>query len=104
MTAQPPKKPTPALSLVARLWRGYLKAHWPWLVLAALLMVIEGSTLGILSYALQPMFDRVLVGRDADAIWLIGGGIMALFVIRAVAGVSQRIILTRVAQLTTTTM
>ncbi|MEL6798984.1 MAG: ABC transporter ATP-binding protein [Pseudomonadota bacterium] len=104
MTAQTPKKPTSAVALVARLWRGYLKAHWPWLVAAALLMVIEGSTLGILSYTLQPMFDRVLVGRDADAIWLIGGGIMALFVIRAVAGVTQRIIMTRVAQLTTTQM
>ncbi|NNK67194.1 MAG: ABC transporter ATP-binding protein [Rhodobacteraceae bacterium] len=67
-------------------------------------MIIEGSTLGILSYTLQPMFDRVLVGRDADAVWLIGGAIMALFCIRAVAGVSQRIILTRVGQLSTTQM
>jgi ATP-binding cassette subfamily B protein/subfamily B ATP-binding cassette protein MsbA len=94
----------PAIGLVVRLWHGYLKRHWRWLILAVVLMIIEGSTLGILSYTLQPMFDRVLVGRDADAVWLIGGAIMALFCIRAVAGVSQRIILTRVGQLSTTQM
>ena len=93
-----------AAALVRRLWRDYLYEHWPWLLLATLLMAIEGSTLGVLSYSLQPMFDRVLVGREADAIWLIGGGIMGLFCMRAVAGVSQRIILTRVGQLSTTVL
>ncbi len=93
---------TRALPLLGRLWRGYLVHHWVWLVAATILMIIEGSTLGILSYSLQPMFDRVLIGKDADAIWLIGGGIMALFIIRAVAGVGQRIILVRVGQISTT--
>ncbi|MEL6645835.1 MAG: ABC transporter ATP-binding protein [Pseudomonadota bacterium] len=104
MTKDAPAHPTSALALLARLWREYLKAHWRWLIAAAVLMVIEGSTLGILSYTLQPMFDRVLIGRDADAVWLIGGAIMALFVIRAVSGVGQRVILTRVGQLSTTRM
>ncbi|MEM9031405.1 MAG: ABC transporter ATP-binding protein [Pseudomonadota bacterium] len=93
-----------ALSLVRRLWRDYLFEHWPWLLLATVLMGIEGSTLGVLSYALQPMFDRVLVGQEIDAVWLIGGGIMALFCIRAVAGVAQRIILTRVGFVSTTAL
>lgn len=93
---------TRALPLLRRLWSGYLVAHWPWLAGATLLMIIEGSTLGVLSYSLQPMFDRVLIGRDADAIWLIGAGIMALFCIRAVAGIGQRIILMRVGQISTT--
>ena len=91
-----------AFPLLGRLWRGYLVQHWRWLAVATLLMVIEGSALGILSYSLQPMFDRVLVGRDAGAIWLIGGGIMGLFFVRAFAGVTQRIILTRVGSKSTT--
>ncbi len=95
---------TRALALIGRLWRDYLVRHWPWLAVATLLMSIEGSTLGILSYTLQPMFDRVLVGKDQGAIWLIGGGIMGLFCIRAVAGMAQRVILTRVGQVSTTAM
>ncbi len=95
---------TRAIPLLGRLWRGYLQQHWPWLLAATSLMFVEGSTLGILSYSLQPMFDRVLIGRDADAIWLIGGGIMALFIIRAMAGFGQRVILVRVGQISTTSL
>ncbi len=104
MTQPDPKTDARALPLLGRLWREYLKKHWPWLVAAAVLMTIEGSMLGVLSYALQPMFDRVLVGGDEAFIYILGGGITALFCIRAVAGVSQRIILTRVGQISVAEM
>lgn len=102
MTTSP--LPPSSMSLIGRLWRDYVSAYWPSLGLASGLMVIEGSTLGFLSYMLQPMFDRVFIGGEAGAIWWVGGAIMALFVIRAVTGVGQRVLLTRVAQLTSTTM
>ncbi|WP_238538245.1 ABC transporter ATP-binding protein [Oceaniovalibus guishaninsula] len=89
---------------MGRLWREYVARHWPWLAVAVLLMVVEGSTLGLLSYTLQPMFDRVFVDGDVGAMWWVGGVILSLFVIRAVTGVAQRVILTRVAQLTSTDM
>ncbi|MEM9342105.1 MAG: ABC transporter ATP-binding protein [Pseudomonadota bacterium] len=93
---------TRATQLVARFWHTYLKQHWRWLVAATLLMMAEGSTLGLLSYSLEPMFDRVLVGGDGSALYLIGGAIMALFLVRAIAGIGQRTILTRVAQISVT--
>ena len=99
-----PETPPSATGLIGRLWRGYLKRHWPWLLVATALMMIEGSTLGFLSYALEPMFDRVLVGRDESMIYVIGGAIMALFVIRAATGVAHRVILTRVGQISVTDM
>ena len=81
----------------ARLWRGYLGAHLWWIVLAAILMVIEGSTLGLLSYMLQPMFDLVFVEGRESAIWFVAIGIFSLFAIRAVTGLAQRVIMTRVS-------
>ena len=90
--------------LMMRLWRDYVSKHWPWLALATLLMMIEGSTLGLLSWMLQPMFDRVFVAGDAGAMWWVGGAIMGLFVVRAVTGVAQKVVLTRVAQRTSTDM
>jgi len=91
-------------ALMGRLWRDYVRRHWRWLLAAAVLMVAEGSTLGLLSWMLQPMFDRVFVAGDGSAIWWVGGAIFALFVVRAVTGVLNRVILTRVAQLTSTRM
>ncbi len=80
-----------------RLWQEYLGAHKWWLLFAALLMVIEGSTLGLLSYMLQPMFDQVFVAKRAEAIWFVAFGIFGLFAVRAVAGVTQRVIMTRIS-------
>ena len=85
-------------SLFARLWRDYLRRYWPRMTLASLLMVVEGSTLAILSWMLKPLFDRVFVGRDTAAIWWVGGIILALFLIRAATYVATRAILTSVQQ------
>ena len=90
-----PDRPT---GMFARLWRDYLRPYWPRMTVAAVLMVIEGSTLAILSWMLKPLFDRVFVGRDDTAIWWVGGIIFALFLIRAMTYVSTRAILTSVQQ------
>jgi FkbM family methyltransferase len=83
--------------LFARLWRGYLRRHWALFLLAFVFMVIEGSTLGALSYLLQPMFDLVFVEGQASAIWWVGSGIFALFVIRGITGIIHKSILTAVS-------
>ena len=59
--------------LFRRLWRYYLRPYWPRMGFATVLMVIEGSTLALLSWMLKPLFDRVFVGRDESAIWWVGG-------------------------------
>ena len=83
--------------LFGRLWRGYLRQHWPLLLLATFFMVIEGSTLGALSYMLQPMFDLVFVeGRESALLW-VGLAIFGLFAIRGVTGIIHKTLLTRVS-------
>lgn len=88
--------------LFGRLWRGYLRKQIWWLLLAVGLMIIEGSTLGLLSYMLQPMFDVVFVeGGSNNAFW-VAFGILMLFVIRAISGLAQRVIMTRSALIAST--
>ena len=90
--------------MFARLWREYLRPHAPMIAFAALLMVMEGSTLGILSWMLKPMFDLVFVdGRESAILW-VGFGIFGLFLMRAVTGVLQRIVMTRISNRTSAAM
>ncbi|HEX9857317.1 MAG TPA: ABC transporter ATP-binding protein, partial [Paracoccaceae bacterium] len=57
--------------LFGRLWRGYLRPHAGLMALAFLFMVIEGSTLGALSYLIEPLFDRVFTpGGEAALLWV----------------------------------
>ena len=67
-----------SFTLFKRLWTGYLRNHIFLLLVAMVFMVIEGSTLGGLSYMLQPMFDLVMVKGDAGAIWFVATAILMI--------------------------
>ena len=94
---QPPR-PYPSRVLFSRFWRSYLRPHLPLMLLAFVLMAVEGSTLGLLSYMIKPLFDQVFApGGSGPLIW-VGGAILGLFVLRAVTSVLGRWLLARVNQ------
>ncbi len=84
--------------LFGRFWRGYLRPHLPLLIMAFLVMMIEGSTLGLLSYMLEPLFDRVFTPGGSGALIWVGGAIFALFLVRAATSIIGRWLLARVNQ------
>jgi ATP-binding cassette, subfamily B, bacterial MsbA len=84
--------------LLKWLWRDYLKKHIWMLGLAVVFMAIEGATLGALAKLMQPMFDQVFVaGQESALIW-VGLVLVGIFVLRAVASIAQKVLLTRIAQ------
>ncbi|RBP88179.1 ATP-binding cassette subfamily B protein/subfamily B ATP-binding cassette protein MsbA [Rhodobacter sp. 140A] len=93
-----PDTPYRSHTLFSRMWNRYLRRHWPKMVVAMVLMVIEGSTLGALSAMLEPLFDTVFVKGQAGMIWWVGGAIFGLFLIRAVTSVGSRALLSDVSQ------
>ena len=86
----------PASGLLLWLWRRYLVSYWGWLVLALILMAIEGGTLGLFAAMMQPMFDDIFVKGQTASLWFVGFGVMGIFIARAITSVSQRVILTRI--------
>jgi subfamily B ATP-binding cassette protein MsbA len=82
------------------LWRGYLKPHWGWLALALLFMAGEGASLGLFASRMEPMFDDVFVASRPGAIWTVGLSIAGIFVLRAVASATHKVLLTRVNERT----
>ncbi|MDJ0826441.1 MAG: ABC transporter ATP-binding protein [Rhodobacter sp.] len=89
---------TEARALTGWLWRGYLSRHLAIIVCAVLLMAIEGGMLGLLSYMIQPMFDEVFIAGDRGAIPIVAGGVCAIFLVRALAGFGQRVLMMGVGQ------
>ncbi|MGR3375558.1 ABC transporter ATP-binding protein [Salipiger abyssi] len=92
-----PKKPR---GLFLWLWWTYL---WPYrllLVVALVFMSVEGAMFGLLSYMMKPMFDNVFVGGNADALWWVGLVIFASFMIRALASIAQKVLMTQVSERT----
>jgi len=68
------------------------------LALAFAIMVIEGSTLGALSYMLEPLFDQVFNSGGQAALFLVGGAIFGLFALRATTSLVSKTLLARISQ------
>jgi ATP-binding cassette, subfamily B, bacterial MsbA len=94
---QPPA-PYSSRTLFLRFWRAYLRPHLGLMLVAFGLMALEGSTLGLLSYMIKPLFDEVFAPGGGAALPLVGGAILGLFVLRAVTSVLGRWLLARVNQ------
>ena len=105
----PPLAPPPAARyssgmLFRGVWAGYLRPHVWIMALAGVFMVIEGATLGALSWLIEPLFDQVFAPGGQDALIWVGLAILALFLIRAVTSVLGKTLLTTVAQKSSTAM
>ncbi len=85
-------------ALLAWIWRGYLRARLPALLVAMVLMAVEGGMLGALSWLVKPMFDEVFVAGNRAALAWVAGGVAAVFVIRALAAVAQRVLMARLGE------
>lgn len=90
--------------LLRWIWRDYLKKHTGTMLVAVLFMAIEGSTLGALARLMEPMFDNVFVAGKREALLWVGLVLVGIFVLRAIAGVTQKVLLTKVAQKTSAQM
>lgn len=61
-------------------------------------MTVEGATVGLLSYLIQPMFDQVFVGGNRGAVIWVALAISGVFLFRALAGVSQRSLMAMIGE------
>ena len=93
-----------ATSLFWWLWRDYLRPQKMLLAGAIVLMMIEGSTLALISRQIQPMFDDVFSAGDRNALFFVGFAIMAIFFVRAATSAGQRILMSLIKQLTAAAM
>ncbi|MGI9391235.1 MAG: ABC transporter ATP-binding protein [Boseongicola sp.] len=92
---QPPSTPEnpPDRPLIGWLWSTYLRQQKVWIGLAFLLMALEGSMLGALSYIVQPMFDRVFIAGDRGAVGWVAAAVGGIFVVRAISAFGHRVLM-----------
>jgi len=91
-------RPSSGWALPRWLWRDYFRRYIGWILLALILMAIEGSMLGLMSYMVRPMFDDIFVSGQKAAVYGVGAAIFGIFVVRAVTGFSHRVLLASVGQ------
>ena len=93
-----------AWHLLGRLWREHIVSYWPRLILAAMLMSIEGAALGALAYLIQPLFDDLFAASDMAGVGWVAIAIAGVFGLRAIAGFGQRLIVVTIGMKVTTAL
>ncbi len=67
------------------LWRNEVRPLLPFLIAALAFLAIEGATVGAFTMLTRPLFDDVLIARDAQMLRWVAAGVAGVFLLRAVA-------------------
>jgi len=89
---------TPSPRLFRRYWRQFLRPRAGLIALTFGTSILEGSTLGLLSWMLKPLFDQVFAAHSTQALLWVGTGILALFLIRAATSILNRWLMAKINQ------
>lgn len=85
-------------------WRCYLNPHWPMLGAILALLIVEGTSIGLVSKAIQPLFDEVFAQNIPGALLRVGLTILGLFWLRALVSSASSTLSAIVTQKVAATM
>ncbi len=84
--------------LVWRLVRDFMRPHAARILVAFALMGIAAGSTALRAWLMQPVLDRIFVGRDASLLLAIAGAALGLALAKGVADYGQAVLMTRVGQ------
>lgn len=82
--------------LLRRLWHDHVRQYLPIILLAALLMFIEGAAIGAFAWLVQPLFDELFSAGSMEGVTWVALAVGGLFAVRATAGFLQRVLMVTV--------
>jgi len=91
-----------ARHLLGRLWREHVLKFIPLLLVAVAFMTIEGAAMGGFAYMIRPLFDDLFAAGSMEGVAWVAFVIAGLFVMRAVSGFIQRLIIVNIGLRVTT--
>src|SRR5271165_4145740 len=100
MFKKPPilERPARTAALVWRLARDFMRPHAARIALAFGLMGAAAGSTALRAWLMQPVLDRVFVGRDGSWLLLIAGGALAIALVKGVADYGEAVVMNHVGQ------
>lgn len=83
-------------ALMRRLWREAIHFYKGRLALALVFMAVMAAATAMSAWLMEPVVNGILIAHDRDMLWLVGGAILATFLIKGVANYIQGILMSHV--------
>lgn len=74
---------------MARLWRECIRGYVGWLALAVVFMALMAGATALSAYLMKPVVNEIFIAREREMLWLIGGAVLATFVVKGVSNYAQ---------------
>ncbi len=87
-----------SVALVTRLTREFVRPHAKRIAVAFLMMGVASASMALRAWLMQPVLDRIFVGREESLLLLIAGGALALALIKGLADYGNAVLMNRVGQ------
>jgi subfamily B ATP-binding cassette protein MsbA len=85
-----------ARAIIPRLIRTDGKRHARKYALALFMMFLVAAATGITAYLMKDVINKIFVDRNVTAVWLLGGALIGLYLVKGVAGYLQAVVLARI--------
>jgi subfamily B ATP-binding cassette protein MsbA len=89
---------TRSAALVWRLTHDFMRPHMFPVCLAFVLMGLAASSTALRAWLMQPVLDRIFVGRDGSLLWLIAGAALVLALAKGAADYGVAVLMNRAGQ------
>ena len=87
-----------SVTLVVRLAHEFMRPHARRIALAALLMGLAAASTASRAWLMQPVLDRIFVGRDGSLLWLLAGLALTLAIAKGLCDYGSAVQMIRVGQ------
>jgi subfamily B ATP-binding cassette protein MsbA len=85
-----------ARAIVPRLVRTDGRRHAGKYAFALLMMFLVAAATGLVAYLMKDVINRIFVDRNATAVWLLGGAVIGLYLVKGIAGYIQAVTLAKI--------
>src|SRR5271155_391798 len=85
-------------ALVWRLARDFMRPHALRVAFAFMLMAVSAGSTALRAWLMQPVLDRIFVGRDGSLLLLIAGAALVLAIVKGLADYGETVLMNRVGQ------
>ncbi|HKX07173.1 MAG TPA: lipid A export permease/ATP-binding protein MsbA [Stellaceae bacterium] len=86
------------LPLLRRLARDFLRRQATPIVLALVAMGVVAAATAANAWLMQPLLDKIFVGREAGLLWVVAVAVLAIAIVKGLAGYAQSLLMYRVGQ------
>jgi subfamily B ATP-binding cassette protein MsbA len=96
-SSSPAPNPSSAIRLIGRLLADHGSRQWRGYAIAFVCMATVAAATSSTAWLMRDVIDKVFIGKDMEAVWLVAGAMVAISLMKGLAGYGQQVVLARIA-------